>query len=193
MRKIIRAGLAGGCATTTDVTVLTTLVHHGAPIALSAFAGAACGAIVCFLMNKYVTFRDRTPVRVGQVARFAMVASCTALFTALAMQVLAVGIGIPYLLAKAMCAVLVFSCWSYPAQKRVVFRCCETSRRPRPPRSPSRLARLASPRGLARLAPPARSPRLASPLLDRPLRAGRRPVCPRPTPSPCPASSTCQS
>lgn len=121
MRKILRAGLAGGCATTTDVTVLTTLVHHGAPIALSAFAGAVCGAIVCFLMNKYVTFRDRSPVCVRQVGRFAMVATCTAVITALLMQLLAVRIGIPYLVAKAMCAVLVFSCWSYPAQKRVVF------------------------------------------------------------------------
>ena len=121
MRKILRAGLAGGCATTTDVTVLTTLVHHGAPIALSAFAGAACGAVVCFVMNKYVTFRDRSPLRVRQVARFGMVASCTAVITALAMQLLAVVLGVPYLLAKAVCAVLVFSCWSYPAQKRVVF------------------------------------------------------------------------
>jgi putative flippase GtrA len=122
MRKILRAGLAGGCATTTDVTVLTRLVHHGAPIALSAFAGAVCGAVVCFVMNKYVTFRDRSPLHVRQVARFGMVASCTAVITALAMQLLAVVLGVPYLLAKAVCAVLVFSCWSYPAQKRVVFR-----------------------------------------------------------------------
>jgi putative flippase GtrA len=116
------AGLAGGLGTAADVAVLTALVESGAAIAPSAFAGSLAGAVVCFVVNKYVAFRDRSPVRVGQLVAFGLVAAVTALIMALAMQLVAVDLGVPYLLAKLMCAAVVFVLWSYPAQKRLVFR-----------------------------------------------------------------------
>jgi putative flippase GtrA len=118
-RTRLFAGLGGVVGTAADVAVLTILVESGAPIAPSAFIGALAGAVVCFVMNKYVAFRDRTPVRVGQLVAFGLVAAATALIMALAMQVVAVDLGVPYLLAKAMCAAAVFVLWSYPAQQRV--------------------------------------------------------------------------
>ena len=79
-------------------------------------------AVASFAVSKYVAFRDPSPVRLRQVAAFALVALATALFTAIAMQVAAVALGVPYLVAKALCAALVFVLWSYPAQRRLVFR-----------------------------------------------------------------------
>jgi hypothetical protein len=35
---------------------------------------------------------------------------------------LAVTLGVPYLLAKLICAAIVFAVWTYPAQRRLVFR-----------------------------------------------------------------------
>jgi hypothetical protein len=34
----------------------------------------------------------------------------------------AVVLGVPYLLAKLICAICVFAVWTYPAQRRLVFR-----------------------------------------------------------------------
>jgi putative flippase GtrA len=115
----ILAALGGGASTAADVAVLALLVESGAPIAPSAFAGSLCGALVSFLVNKYVAFRDRSPVCARQLFAFGLVAAATALIMALAMQLVAVDLGVPYLLAKAMCAAAVFIVWSYPAQKRV--------------------------------------------------------------------------
>jgi hypothetical protein len=38
------------------------------------------------------------------------------------MQLVAVRLGVPYLLAKLICAAIVFAVWTYPAQRRLVFR-----------------------------------------------------------------------
>ena len=116
------SGFGGAVATAVDVAVLVLLVQHGAAIAASAFCGATAGAVMNFAWNKYIAFRDRTPVTGQQLARFGLVAVVTAALLALAMQVVAVDLGVPYLLAKLICAVVVFAAWTYPAQRRLVFR-----------------------------------------------------------------------
>jgi hypothetical protein len=40
---------------------------------------------------------------------------------ALAMEVFAVKLRVPYLVAKVICSALVFLAWTYPAQRRLVF------------------------------------------------------------------------
>ena len=57
--------VGGAAATAVDVGTLVLLVEHGTPIALAAFFAAACGAAVCFVMNKYIAFRDRSPITVS--------------------------------------------------------------------------------------------------------------------------------
>ena len=116
------AGLGGIGATVTDVTLLVLMVKSGTPVALAAFICAACGAAVGFTMNKYIAFRDRSPVSLEQCARFAVVAVVTALFMALSMHVFAVKLGVNVLAAKLICSALVFLAWTYPAQRRLVFR-----------------------------------------------------------------------
>ena len=115
------AGVGGAAATAVDVGTLVLLVEHHTPIALAAFVAAACGAVVCFALNKYIAFRDRTPVSFEQLGRFGIVAVVTALFMALAMEVFAVKLRVPYLVAKVICSAIVFLAWTYPAQRRLVF------------------------------------------------------------------------
>jgi putative flippase GtrA len=121
-RELLASGLGGAVGTAVDVSVLVLMVQHGVAIAAAAFSGAAAGAAMNFAWNKYVAFRDRSPITGHQIARFGIVAVATATLMALAMQLIAVKLGVPYLLAKLVCAALVFAAWTYPAQRRIVFR-----------------------------------------------------------------------
>ena len=46
------------------------MVQHGIAIAASAFSAAAAGAAMNFALNKYVAFRDRSPITGHQLARY---------------------------------------------------------------------------------------------------------------------------
>jgi putative flippase GtrA len=118
---LLGAGLGGAIGSVADIAVLITLHESGAPVAAAAFAGAAAGAGICFAVNKRWAFRDRTPVSFRQVGTFAAVAVVTATLMAFAMHAAVEWMGVPYLLAKALCAAAVFAAWSYPAQRRLVF------------------------------------------------------------------------
>src|SRR5262245_38715174 len=126
LREMVTAGIGGIAATVVDVTLLMLMHRHGTAVALAAFVAAASGAAVGFTMNKYIAFKDRSPIAFEQCARFALVAIGTALLMAVAMQILSVKLGLPVLPAKLACSALVFVGWTYPAQCRLVFR-----RRPR--------------------------------------------------------------
>lgn len=121
VRQMVAAGVGGVLATAADVATLVVLVHRAAPIALAAFLGCTVGAAVNFTANKYLAFRDRSPVSWQQVGRFALVAVATALLLAALMELAVVGLGVPYLAGKLVCSALVFLAWTYPAQRRLVF------------------------------------------------------------------------
>ena len=121
-RELLASGLGGAVGTAVDVSVLVLMVQHGVAIAASAFAGAVAGAAMNFALNKYVAFRDRSRITGLQLARFGIVAVATATLMALAMQLVAVKLRVPYLVAKLVCAAVVFAAWTYPAQRRLVFR-----------------------------------------------------------------------
>lgn len=120
-RVAFSAAIGGISGSVLDVAVLVLCVESGVPVALAAFLGAAAGAGACFVANKYWAFRDPRPLTLRQVSTFGLVAVGTAVLMALAMSVVAVGMGVPYLKAKAICAATVFLLWSYPAQRRFVF------------------------------------------------------------------------
>lgn len=122
LRELAAAGVGGAVGTGLDVAILVLLVEHGARVAVAAFTGAAVGAAVNFALNKYVAFRDRSRISLPQLARFGLVAVASALLMAGAMQLVAVELGVPYLLAKLVCAAIIFAVWTYPAQRRLVFR-----------------------------------------------------------------------
>jgi putative flippase GtrA len=121
-RELVTAGFGGIAATLVDVAILVLLVEViGLSIPVAAFLASAAGAVMNFVLNKYIAFRDRSPITFQQVVRFGAVAVATALLMALAMKLVAVELGVPYIAAKLLCAVTVFMVWTYPAQRKLVF------------------------------------------------------------------------
>jgi putative flippase GtrA len=97
------------------------LVGHHVSIPLATFIAALAGAATNFTLNKYVAFRDRSPISLGQVARFDFVAVVAALLMAGAMKLATANLGVPVVAAKLACAAVVFAIWTYPAQRHLVF------------------------------------------------------------------------
>ncbi len=121
-REMLAAGFGGAIGTACDVTALILLVEHlHVSIPVSAFLASTVGAVACFLMNKHVAFRDRSPITLRQIVRFGLVAVATAFMMAFAMKLVAVDLHVPYLIAKIASAAVIFVAWTYPAQRRLVF------------------------------------------------------------------------
>jgi putative flippase GtrA len=121
-KRMMRVGVSGVVATGVDVAALILLVElFRSHVTIAAFLAAALGGVTNFVINKYWAFDDDAPLEIRQVAIYALVSLVTAAFTAAAIHILAVLIGIPYLIAKAIAAALVFVIWTYPAQARLVF------------------------------------------------------------------------
>jgi putative flippase GtrA len=118
-RQVMASGIGGGLATLVDVGTLVLQTRHGTPVPVAAFISAALGACVGFTFNKYVAFRDRSAVTASQLGRFGIVA---VVVMALAMEIVAVKLRVPTVLAKLICSALVFVGWTYPAQRRVFSR-----------------------------------------------------------------------
>jgi putative flippase GtrA len=119
--QAVLSGAGGVTSTALDVGVLAALVEAGCPVAPAALCGASAGALLAFWFNRRFVFEDRTPLRWQQAVCFTAVALIGAVVMAVAMHLTASVLGIPYLLAKALCAVTVFALWSLPAQRRFVF------------------------------------------------------------------------
>jgi putative flippase GtrA len=121
VRELVVSGVGGALGTGVDVVALIVFVKLGLPIPLAAFFAATFGACLCFLVNKYFAFRDRSPLRFEQLARFVVVALASAVLIAALMKIVAVELAVPLVPAKLLCAAIVFLIWTYPVQRRVVF------------------------------------------------------------------------
>ena len=122
LREVVGSGASGAFATGVDVAALVLLVKHGTAVPAAAFVGACAGAVTNFVLNKYVAFRDRSRITGHQLARFGVVAVVAALLLAGLMEILAVKLHVPFLLAKLVCAIVVFAGWTFPAQRHVFRR-----------------------------------------------------------------------
>ena len=120
-RQLLTAGIAGVLGTGLDLGVLVLLVGHHVAIPLATFIAALAGAAANFALNKYVAFRDRSPISVGQVARFNVVAVVAAGLLAAAMKIATANPAVPVIAAKLACAAVLFAIWTYPAQRYLVF------------------------------------------------------------------------
>lgn len=121
LRQSLSAGLASAVATGLDLALLVVLVRRGVGVAPATFVAALVGAGLSFALNKYVAFRDRSPLRLAQILRFDLVALVAAVLVAAAMKVATGTLGAPVIAAKLASAALVFAVWTYPAQRRLVF------------------------------------------------------------------------
>ncbi len=127
--RILRTGISGFAGAIIDVIVLILLIEvAGLPVGWAAFSAAASGAGVAFVLSKFWAFRDRSPLEAKQVGAYAFVSLVTATFMAISIHVMAIVLGLAYLIAKAIASVVVFACWSYPAQARFVFARANRSR-----------------------------------------------------------------
>ncbi len=122
VKVFFSAGVASIAAGVVDMIVLVALVETGSRVLVAAFIAAACGAVAHFALGKYLAFRDRSPLAFDQMLRFASVSLGTAVLMALAMQLFAVELSVPYVLAKLPSSVVVFAAWTYPAQRYFVFK-----------------------------------------------------------------------
>jgi putative flippase GtrA len=120
-RELLTAAIAGVFGTGVDLGLLMFLVGRDVPIPLAAFIATLAGAAANFALNKYVAFRDRSPITLAQVVRFDVVAVVAALLIAAAMKIATATLGVPVVAAKLACAAVVFAIWTYPAQRRLVF------------------------------------------------------------------------
>jgi putative flippase GtrA len=122
LRELCGSSASGVCATGVDMGALVLLVERGMHVPAAAFVAATLGAVAGFTLNKYVAFRDRSRITASLLVRFGVVAVATALLMAGAMAIVAVKLAVPYILAKVICSAAVFAGWTYPAQRRLVFR-----------------------------------------------------------------------
>jgi putative flippase GtrA len=113
--------VGGALGTGIDVVALLVFVKLGLPIPLAAFFAATFGACLCFTVNKYFAFRDHSPLRLEQLARFIVVALGAAVLIAGFMKIFAVELAFPLVPAKLLSAAITFLIWTYPVQRRVVF------------------------------------------------------------------------
>ena len=121
-KRVMRVSASSVLATAVDIAALIALVEVAAMhVTVAAFVAAVCGGVTNFLVNKYWAFADGEPLDVRQVSLYVLVSLANAMFVAASLHVFAVLIGVPYLLAKAAAAALVFVLWSYPAQAKLVF------------------------------------------------------------------------
>ncbi|CAN5739816.1 hypothetical protein BH11MYX3_BH11MYX3_23670 [soil metagenome] len=120
-RELLVAGFGGAVGTGVDVAALVLLVKHGVSVPVATFLAALGGAATNFVLNKYVAFKDHSPINLRQLSRFGFVAVAAALLMAGAMSIVSVKLGVPVVVAKLACAAVVFAIWTYPAQRRLVF------------------------------------------------------------------------
>ena len=122
-KRVLKVGCSGVVATVVDLVVLLSLVEiFGVSVVIAVFIAASSGAVSSFLVNKYWAFGDRAPITLVQIVSFAGVALGSAFGVSAVVQVLSVQLGLPYLIAKGIGALLLFAFWTYPVQSRVVFR-----------------------------------------------------------------------
>jgi putative flippase GtrA len=118
--RLLRSALVGLAATAADVLTLASLVD-GLRIApqVANVPGLLVGVVVQFVGNKRFAFRDRSPVRLAQVANFTLVETGTLALNAFAFHWLVAVTPVPYVLARLAGSAAVFLAFSYPLWQRV--------------------------------------------------------------------------
>jgi len=118
----LRFHVAALIATAVDFGTMILVVEafHGSSV-LGTVVGAAAGAVTNFLLGRFWTYRREDAALGGQALRYALVAAGSLLLNALGEYLLAVRLGLGYVLARTLVAVAVSNLWNFPLQSLVVF------------------------------------------------------------------------
>ena len=124
--RILRAFVAGGAATLSDVAVLALLVTvFGVAPAVASTPALLVGGVVNFIANRHFAFRAAHGSLARQAALYAVVEVGTlvanGVLFAVALKVLPHGLAWAYVPVRLVTSHLVFLGWSYPMW-RSVFR-----------------------------------------------------------------------
>ena len=84
--------------------------------------GATAGGVTNFLLGRRWIFQAHGDAAGPQAVRYALVSAASAGWNALGEWLAHDRLGVQYLLARAMVAVLVSLLWNYPMQRHFVFR-----------------------------------------------------------------------
>jgi len=121
-RRYLRAQAVALLATGLDFLV-TLALREGAGLyyAAAVFAGASCGAVTAFLLNRHWVFRAGELPAGGQLLRFILALGGSVLINTGGTYLLTETAGLHYLLSKMLVAVAVGLTYSYIVLKHFVF------------------------------------------------------------------------
>ena len=121
-RRYLRAQGVALLATGLDFLV-TLALREGAGLfyALAVFAGATCGAVTAFLLNRHWVFRAGQLPAGGQLLRFLLALGGSVLINTGGTYLVTEITGLHYLLSKMLVAVAVGLTYSYMVLKHFVF------------------------------------------------------------------------
>jgi putative flippase GtrA len=110
-------------ATVVDFGTMTLLVElAGASPVLATAIGAACGAVTNFTMSRGWIFPRHAGTTSSQAGRYAAVSAGSLALNTAGMALVHGVLGVPYLFARAMIAVLVSVGYNFPLHRAFVFR-----------------------------------------------------------------------
>jgi putative flippase GtrA len=128
-----RHQIASLISTVVDFSMMVLSVEMlGMRPVVATAVGATCGAVTNFQLGRHFTFRVGGERPAPQAARYALVSATSALLNTLGEYILHDLLGVQYLGARAMVAVLVSVLWNFPLQRHFVFQA--PSRKARDPR-----------------------------------------------------------
>ena len=115
-------------ATALDFLVMTGLVEGpGVRPSAAALLGSAAGALFNFQASRRWVFPGSERAWGGQALRYGLVSGGSALWNALGVEA-GQALGVSYLLARVLTAVLVSFLWNFPMHRSFVFRSANEAR-----------------------------------------------------------------
>jgi putative flippase GtrA len=121
-------------ATAFDFSTMVFLVQAGGfdPVPATA-VGAACGALTNFLVSRGWIFRAEGASPTMQVARYVLVSGASLVLNTTGQHILHHLLGVQYVIARVMVAVVVSVAWNFPMHRAFVFAREDKAREARAP------------------------------------------------------------
>jgi putative flippase GtrA len=118
-----RHQLASIAATVVDYLTMIFMVSVvGLGPVVGTVIGAACGAVTNFTLGRHFTFRVADGGVRGQLVRYLLVSAMSLGWNALGEHLLAVMLGVQYVIARLIVGTVVGFVWNFPMHRYFVFR-----------------------------------------------------------------------
>jgi putative flippase GtrA len=104
------------------VTMIATVELLGFSSVAGTITGATAGGITNFSLGRSWTFRARSGRVVPQAIRYALVSAASAGLNAIGEYLINIRLGVQYIAARVMVAVIVSIAWNFPMHRWFVFR-----------------------------------------------------------------------